>query len=132
MRGPANDTLPDDLWRNFPKSATPFEGRFATEDDCRAYWIEVRWGGEPACARCKSERVWSIRNGTTFECAECAGCGRTETRTIGRHVLSRHAEPVVVAAEIAAVQQSLANFIVGRPLATLQRRSPIRLTHCDL
>jgi hypothetical protein len=44
----------DDLWRDFPKTATEFERRFATEDDCRAYWIEARWGGKPACARCGS------------------------------------------------------------------------------
>ena len=61
----------DDLWRDFPKTATQFEERFATEEDCRAYWIEARWGGEPACARCGSKRVWTIRGGTTFECAEC-------------------------------------------------------------
>ena len=63
--------MPDDLWRDFPKTATEFEARFATEEDCRAYWIEARWGGEPACARCSSTRVWTIREGTTFECADC-------------------------------------------------------------
>ena len=62
---------PEDLWRDFPKTAQEFERRFATEDDCRAYWIEARWGGKPACARCESERVWTIRDGTTFECADC-------------------------------------------------------------
>jgi transposase-like protein len=66
-----SDTMPDDLWRDFPKTALEFEKRFRTEDDCRAYWIKARWGGKPACARCKSTRVWSIRNGTTFECADC-------------------------------------------------------------
>jgi transposase-like protein len=63
--------MPDDLWRDFPKTATEFEARFATEEDCRAYWIASRWGGEPACARCHSTRVWTIREGTTFECADC-------------------------------------------------------------
>ncbi len=61
----------NDLWRDFPKTALEFEARFATEADCRAYWIEARWGGEPACGRCKSKRVWTIRGGTTFECADC-------------------------------------------------------------
>jgi transposase-like protein len=61
----------DDLWRDFPRTATEFEKRFATEEDCRAYWIEARWGGKPACARCGSTRVWTIRSGTTFECADC-------------------------------------------------------------
>jgi hypothetical protein len=62
---------PDDLWRDFPKTATEFERRFATEEDCRAYWIEARWGGKPACARCGSTYVWPIRDGTTFECRDC-------------------------------------------------------------
>ena len=63
--------MPDDLWRDFHRTATEFEARFATEEDCCAYWIQARWGGEPACARCESKRVWTIRDGTTFECAEC-------------------------------------------------------------
>jgi transposase-like protein len=63
--------MPDDLWRDFPKTAPEFESRFATEEDCRAYWIEARWGGTPSCARCASRRVWTIREGTTFECADC-------------------------------------------------------------
>jgi Zn ribbon nucleic-acid-binding protein len=62
---------PEDLWRNFPKTAQEFERRFATEDDCRAYWIEARWGGKPACARCHSTRVWTERDGFLFECADC-------------------------------------------------------------
>jgi len=61
----------NDLWRDFPKTATEFEARFATEEDCRAYLIQARWGGEPTCARCESRRVWTIREGTTFECADC-------------------------------------------------------------
>jgi len=61
----------NDLWRDFPKTALEFEKRFATEADCRAYWIEARWGGEPACARCNSKHMWTIRQGTTFECADC-------------------------------------------------------------
>jgi hypothetical protein len=61
----------DDLWRNFPKTAIEFDRRFATEEACRAYWIEARWGGEPACARCGSKRVWAERGGFLFECADC-------------------------------------------------------------
>jgi transposase-like protein len=61
----------DGLWRDFPKTATEFETRFATEEDCRDYWIMARWGGQPACAACRSTRVWTIRKGSTFECADC-------------------------------------------------------------
>ena len=65
------DADKDGLWRDFPKTAPEFEARFATEEDCRAYWIEARWGGKPACAACRSERVWPERGGTLFECAAC-------------------------------------------------------------
>lgn len=59
------------LWRDFPKTAQEFDARFATEAACRAYWIQARWGGQPACARCSSTRVWSEREGFLFECADC-------------------------------------------------------------
>ena len=82
----------DDLWRGFPKTAVEFEERFATEEDCRAYWIEARWGGEPACARCGSKRLWSIRDGTAFECAEC---GHQTSLTSGT-VLEKTRKPLKV------------------------------------
>ena len=84
------DMIPDDLWREFPKTAQAFEARFRTEDDCRAYWIKARWGGKPACARCKSERVWTIRNGTTFECADC----RHQTSLTSGTVLEKTRKPL--------------------------------------
>jgi hypothetical protein len=55
----------DDLWRNFPKTAIEFDRRFATEEACRAYWIEARWGGEPACADCDHQT--SLTSGTLLE-----------------------------------------------------------------
>src|SRR5215475_10718728 len=55
--GPMMQHTHDDLWRDFPKTAIEFEERFATEEDCRTYWIQARWSGKPACARCKSPRV---------------------------------------------------------------------------
>ena len=61
----------NDMWRDFPKTAIEFDERFQTEEDCRAYWIEARWGGKPACANCQSARVWAERGGRLFECAEC-------------------------------------------------------------
>jgi transposase-like protein len=64
----------------FPKTVTEFEARFATQEDCRDYWIQARWGGKPACAACASTRVWTIRGGSTFE---CAGCGHQTSLTSG-------------------------------------------------
>jgi Zn ribbon nucleic-acid-binding protein len=82
----------DGLWRNFPKTAIEFERRFATEADCRAYWIEARWGGKPACAACKSTRVWGERDGTLFECADC---GHQTSLTAGT-LLERTRKPLKV------------------------------------
>jgi transposase-like protein len=65
------ESMQDHLWRNFPKTAQEFEKRFACEDDCRDYLMQVRWGGHPACARCKSRRVWRLSRGVSFECADC-------------------------------------------------------------
>jgi hypothetical protein len=31
----------DYLWRDFPKTASEFEARFATAEDCRDYWQTV-------------------------------------------------------------------------------------------
>ena len=64
-------TQQDDLWRDFPKTAMEFETRFATEADCRAYWVQARWGGTPACHECTGTHVWPERGGTLFECADC-------------------------------------------------------------
>jgi hypothetical protein len=64
----------DDLWRNSPEKVIEFDQRFATEEAYRAYWIEARSGGEPACARCGSKRVWSERGDLLFE---CGGAGPT-------------------------------------------------------
>src|SRR5262244_4342845 len=82
----------DDLWRDFPKTATEFEARFATEEDCREYWIEARWGGNPACARCQSTRVWTERDGFLFECADC---GHQTSLTSGT-VLEKTRKPLKV------------------------------------
>lgn len=82
----------DDLWRDFPKTVIEFERRFRTEADCRAYWIEARWGGKPACAACAATRGWWTRKGTTFE---CAACGHQTSLTSGT-VLEKTRKPLKV------------------------------------
>jgi hypothetical protein len=39
------------LWRDFPKTATEFEARFATVAGCHAYWIAAGLGGTPVSAQ---------------------------------------------------------------------------------
>jgi Zn ribbon nucleic-acid-binding protein len=60
-----------ELWRDFPKTAQEFEARFASEDDCIAYWMKARWGDTPACAKCGGTRLWVERGGSLFECIAC-------------------------------------------------------------
>ena len=66
-----SDEHADDLWRDFPKTAMAYEKQFATESDCRRYWIKARWDDKPACAKCRCSRVWVVHQGRHFECAEC-------------------------------------------------------------
>lgn len=84
------DTLPDDLWCDFPKTAQAFEARFKTEEDCRAYLMKARWGGKPACAKCKSTRVWAIRGGVRYECAAC----RHQTSLTSGTVFEKTSKPL--------------------------------------
>ena len=84
--------MPNDLWRDFPKTATEFEAQFASEEDCRAYWIKARWGGEPACAECESTRLWPIRKGAWLECADC----RHQTSLTSGTLLDRTRKPLKV------------------------------------
>ena len=90
MTDAKTETILDDLWRDFPKTAPAFEARFKTEADCRAYWIKARWGGKPACAKCKSTRVWPIRGGVRYECAEC----RHQTSLTSGTVLEKTRKPL--------------------------------------
>ncbi len=43
---------------------------FPDEEACRAYLVEVRWGGHPQCGKCGHEQVWELSNGR-FECRQC-------------------------------------------------------------
>ena len=70
----------DELWRSFPRTALEFEEQFASEEACRAYWIEVRWNGQVTCQRCGGGKVWPLRGGRLYE---CAGCGHQTSLTAG-------------------------------------------------
>ena len=80
------------LWRDFPKTATEFDERFSTEEDCRAYLISARWGGAPECARCGSKRLWTLGDGAKFECADC----RHQTSLTAGTVLEKTRKPLTM------------------------------------
>ena len=62
----------DSLWRDFPKTLSEFEERFATEESCRNYLAQCRWNGHLFCDRCGGDRLWPVHEGMHFECAGCA------------------------------------------------------------
>lgn len=61
----------DDLWRGFPPTLLEFEQRFASEEACQEYWIDVRWDGKVRCKRCGCAKVWPVRGGALYGCAQC-------------------------------------------------------------
>ncbi len=69
----------EDLWRDFPKTLPAFEARFPDEASCRAYLIEVRWGGRPRCDACSCERVWTNARGLWV----CSSCDHQTSLTAG-------------------------------------------------
>ncbi len=60
----------NELWLSFPKTLAEFDERFPNEAACRAYLIELRWGGRVRCARCECGETWELQNGR-FECRRC-------------------------------------------------------------
>jgi transposase-like protein len=69
----------EELWRGFPKTAAEFEEKFKTEEACRRYLIELRWGGKPVCPKCSCDRVWELSSGRL----ECSSCGFQMSVTAG-------------------------------------------------
>ena len=45
------------LMEDYPRTLEEFEGRFATEQACREYLMQLRWPRGFACPRCGGQRV---------------------------------------------------------------------------
>jgi len=56
---------------DYPGNLMDFETRFATEDACRAYLIQLRWPDGFRCPRCSADRGWPTGRGSFLECASC-------------------------------------------------------------
>lgn len=67
------------MWRAFPKTAQEFEATFADESSCRRMLARFRWGQEPLCVQCGSDKTWELANGRI----ECHGCGYQMSVTAG-------------------------------------------------
>jgi transposase-like protein len=52
-------------------SILAFQRVFSTDDICRKYLEQQRWGGEPDCPYCGGLKVYRFKDGKNFKCATC-------------------------------------------------------------
>jgi len=64
---------------DYPRNLAEFERRFATDDACRAYLVQLRWPDGFRCPKCGGAKAWPV--GAVL--LECAGCGRQTSVTAG-------------------------------------------------
>lgn len=48
-----------------------FKSLFDTDDKCRAFLEQARWGDTPSCAHCGSIKVWRRTKTRFFDCGDC-------------------------------------------------------------
>lgn len=64
------------------KSILEFQKEFSTEEKCREYLEQQRWGGIPGCPFCGSINVHRFPNGKIFKCRE-KQCRQKFSATVG-------------------------------------------------
>lgn len=55
---------------DYPKTILDFEQRFATEEACREYVVQLRWPEGFCCPRCGHGKVWIMKRGL-YWCHQC-------------------------------------------------------------
>ena len=55
---------------DYPKTLLEFEDRFRTEEDCRAYLVQLRWPTGFCCPRCRHDQAWATGRGV-LKCRAC-------------------------------------------------------------
>jgi transposase-like protein len=63
---------------DYPRTLAEFERRFATQEACRAYLVQLRWPNGFRCPKCDGTKSWPV--GALFQ---CAACGRQTSVTAG-------------------------------------------------
>lgn len=59
-----------------------FQKHFDTDDKCRAFLEQQRWGDTPACPFCGSTQVRRLKAGKRFQCNEKV-CRKQFSATVG-------------------------------------------------
>lgn len=64
---------------DYPRTLLEFEDRFATEQACRDYLIQLRWSHGFVCPRCAAGTAWAATRGRLV----CGGCRHQTSVTAG-------------------------------------------------
>ena len=64
---------------DYPRTVPEFEQRFATEEACRDYLIQLRWPGGVVCPRCQGAKGWPTKRSLVA----CGSCGYQVSITAG-------------------------------------------------
>jgi len=64
---------------DYPRNLLEFESRFATDEACREYLVEMRWPEGFVCSRCGSRTAWLTRRQRLV----CGGCRYQASVTAG-------------------------------------------------
>jgi len=63
----------------YPRTLADFDRQLATEEQCRAFLVSLRWPGGFRCPRCSSREAWP----TERNLMHCRQCGRQTSVTAG-------------------------------------------------
>jgi transposase-like protein len=75
---------------DFPRSLAEFQGRFATEEDCRRYLVACRWPDGFRCPRCGEPDAYELAERELLQCQSC----RRQTSVTAGTVLHRTHVPL--------------------------------------
>ncbi len=64
---------------DYPRTLMDLERRFANEQACRQYLVQLRWPDGFVCPRCGGQRAWPMRRGRWL----CGGCRYQASVTAG-------------------------------------------------
>src|SRR3954453_18538463 len=88
-RGPPRDVRP--MTRpDFPRTLAEFQGRFASEADCRRYLVACRWPDGFRCPRCGEPDAYELAGRELLQCRAC----RHQTSVTAGTVLHRTHVPL--------------------------------------
>ena len=84
---------------DFPRTLAEFQGRFASEEDCRRYLVACRWPDGFRCPRCGEGDACELATRNLLQCRSCRHQVSVTAGTVlhrARVVLGRETTPLVL------------------------------------